>query len=58
VDDLYQAWKEWCDKNGRNVVTARQVFGRDLFAVAPGVTCRRNHVTGRYYEGISVKGGL
>jgi len=58
VDDLYQAWREWCEKNGRNIVTTRQVFGRDLLAVAPGVVCRRNRVAGRYYEGISLKEGL
>ena len=58
VDDLYLAWKKWCEKDGRMTVTTRQTFGRDLAAAVPGIICRRNHTAGRFYEGIGLNGGL
>lgn len=58
VDDLYEAWKKWCDREGRNAVSTRQTFGRDLAAVVPGLVARRNHGAGRFYEGIGLDGGL
>jgi putative DNA primase/helicase len=58
VDDLYRAWKWWCEQEGRNNATTRQTFGRDLMAAVPGISCRRNYSVGRFYEGISwVDGG-
>ncbi|MCE5327863.1 MAG: phage/plasmid primase, P4 family [Planctomycetaceae bacterium] len=56
VEDLYGAWKGWCQKDGRNTTTTRQTFGRDLLAAVPGLTTRRNQATGRFYEGISLSG--
>lgn len=54
VDDLYAAWKSWCDQEGRSSVTTKQTFGRDLLAAVPGISCRRNLNLGRFYEGISL----
>ena len=28
VDDLYNAWKGWCEQDGRNAVSTKQAFGR------------------------------
>ncbi len=57
VDELYRAWKAWCEEEGRSNVTTKQTFGRDLIAALPGVNRRRNQHTGRFYEGIRLKGG-
>jgi putative DNA primase/helicase len=58
VDELYQAWKRWCDVDGRTVVSNRQVFGRDLTTAVPSVATRRNSDVGRFYEGIALKPGI
>lgn len=39
-DDLYRAWKNWCEDHGRHA-TSTQVFGRDLRAVYPSIRCTR-----------------
>ena len=57
INELYRAWKQWCEEDGRTSVTTRQTFGRDLAAAVPGVTCRRNQISGRFYEGISLHDG-
>jgi len=57
VDDLYIAWREWCEQEGRNVVSTKQTFGRDLLAAVPGIICRRHSVHGRFYEGIGLVNG-
>lgn len=58
IDDLYLAWKEWCEADGRVTVTTKQTFGRDLMAAVPGVSrrCGTNGV--RFYQGIGLKGVL
>jgi putative DNA primase/helicase len=54
-DELYGAWQQWCQESGRQSVTTRQMFGRDLAAAAPSVKCRRSDASGhRFYEGISL----
>jgi len=55
VDDLYNAWKSWCERDGRVTVTTKQTFGRDLMAAVPGASCRRNQSFGRFYVGIALK---
>ena len=30
VDDVYAAWREWCEANGRDKPGTKQSFGRDL----------------------------
>jgi putative DNA primase/helicase len=57
LDDLYAAWKTWCTEDGRNIVSNRQSFGRDLAAAVPGIASRRNRSTGRFYDGIGLNGG-
>ncbi|HEX9624724.1 MAG TPA: phage/plasmid primase, P4 family, partial [Streptosporangiaceae bacterium] len=37
VDDLYAEWKAWCDDNGRDKPGSKQIFGRNLSAVVPGL---------------------
>lgn len=58
VDDLYAAWKTWCEQEGRSIVTTKQTFGRDLSAAVPGVARRRGTGNTTFYEGISLKGAL
>lgn len=55
VDDLYTAWKAWCEQDGRNAVSTKQAFGRDLMAAAPGVARRRGTGMVAFYEGISLR---
>jgi P4 family phage/plasmid primase-like protien len=57
VDELYEAWKEWCTQDGRAGATRKQQFGKDLMAVVPGLRCRRNE-EGRFYQGIDLMGQL
>ncbi|MFN0137986.1 MAG: phage/plasmid primase, P4 family [Phycisphaerae bacterium] len=52
ADMLYRAWTEWCERDGRSMVTTKQVFGRDLAAAFAGVRCRGNGRTGRFYQGL------
>lgn len=56
VDDLYNAWKGWCEADGRNAVSTKQAFGRDLMAAAPGVARRRGTGMVSFYEGIGLRG--
>lgn len=58
IDDLYQAWKQWCEADGRVSVTTKQTFGRDLMAAAPGVVTRCGTNGVRFYQGIALKGVL
>ena len=54
VDDLWRAWKEWCDDHGRKPGT-RQVFGRDLRAQVPEISTvrpRDDDQRVRHYEGL------
>ncbi len=54
IDDLFAAWKEWCEAEGRNHPGSRQGFGRQLKAAFPGLRCRRNHAKGRFYAGLGL----
>jgi len=58
VGDLYEAWKTWCEQEGRSMVTTKQTFGRDLSAAVPGVTRRRATGNTTFYEGIGLKEAL
>jgi putative DNA primase/helicase len=55
VDDLYEAWKRWCERDGRTNATTKQRFGRDLAATVIGVVRRRGTAMQPFYEGISRK---
>ena len=54
VDDLYLAWTSWCHLEGRSKPTTKQVFGRDMKAAYPELTCRRGTYL-RFYEGIGLR---
>jgi len=56
VESLYDAWKRWCEGEGRQMVSTKQTFGRDLAAAIPGVTRRRSTAMQPFYEGIALKG--
>jgi len=55
ADDLYDAWRVWCESDGRFNVTTKQVFGRDLRAAVPGLVTRRGSGNARFYEGLQLK---
>jgi len=55
VDVLYDAWRRWCEQEGRQIVTTKQTFGRDLAAAVAGVTRRRGTAMQPFYEGIALK---
>jgi len=57
VDELYQAWKQWCEREGRTLVSTKQAFGRDLAAAVAGITRRRGARDLPFYAGIELKGG-
>jgi putative DNA primase/helicase len=58
VDDLYRAWRAWCEDNGRDRPGSKQTFGRDLRAVIPGLrVVRPRDERGeqvRYYVGVAI----
>lgn len=56
VEDLYQAYRSWCQKEGIDHVLTVQSFGKDLCAAASGIRRRGNSTTGRFYDGIKLKG--
>lgn len=58
VDSLYDAWKRWCEGEGRQAVTTKQTFGRDLNAAIAGISRRRGTAQKPFYDGIALKGDL
>lgn len=57
-DQLYRAWRAWCEDQGRDHPGTAQTFGRDLRAAIPGIKITqprgddgRQH---RHYDGIGV----
>jgi putative DNA primase/helicase len=54
VDDLYNAWRSWCEQDGRSNVTTKQTFGRDLAAAVPGALSRVGTGNVRFYDGIAL----
>jgi putative DNA primase/helicase len=56
TDELYAAWKTWCESEGKHP-TAKNVFSRDLTAAFQRIRRIRNSHTGdSSYEGISLRG--
>jgi len=51
---LYAAWSQWCAANGRDHPGTVQSFGRDLAAAVPGARTRRDHIVGRFVEGVQL----
>ena len=56
VANLYEAWKYWCEREGRTLVSTKQSFGRDLAAAVSGISRRRATGNVPFYEGINLKG--
>ncbi|MCP1738201.1 DNA primase family protein [Bradyrhizobium japonicum] len=55
ANDIFVAWREWCEANGRREAGTVQSFGRDLRAAVPGLRIARPRIEGsqvRCYEGI------
>lgn len=57
VDVLYERWRRWCDREGRQLVNTKQSFGRDLAAAVAGIKRRRGNAMQPFYEGIALKEG-
>jgi putative DNA primase/helicase len=60
VDDVYEAWKAWCEANGRDKPGSVQTLGKNLNAAAPGVRRHRPREDGtrpRVYQGIHLRDG-
>lgn len=56
IDDMFDAWKLWCERQGRKPGT-KQTFGRDLRAAIPNLKItqpREEGVRQRVYEGVAI----
>ncbi len=57
TDLLWQAWRDWCDRSGRDRKGTRETFGRNLLAAIPTLSQTRPLVNGvkvRKYQGVSL----
>jgi putative DNA primase/helicase len=56
---VYQAWREWCARQGREHPGTAELLGRDLHAALPGLTVIRPRGADgkqvRWYQGIALK---
>jgi putative DNA primase/helicase len=52
VDDLYAAWRAWCEQEGHKFISTKTTFGRDLRAAFPSIVTRQNYT--RFYDGIAL----
>ena len=56
-DELFEAWRAWCEEQGREHAGTKARFGRDLRAVLPGIAVRRKREGSkvvRLYEGVEL----
>lgn len=53
LDALYDAWAQWCSKNGNSRIGSREWFARDLNAAEPSLTASRENGV-RTYHGITL----
>ncbi|MEN3229204.1 phage/plasmid primase, P4 family [Methylorubrum rhodesianum] len=61
VDRFFQAWKGWCEAEGRQNAGTKNQLGRDLKSVLPAVKTVQHRSHGsvdRYYAGIRLKYGV
>lgn len=57
VDDLYSAFKTWCEDSG-HIKSSKATFGRDLRAAIPGIRKQRGRDGGdrsHFYAGIALR---
>jgi hypothetical protein len=43
----------WCERDGRQHVSNKQTFGRDLASAVPGIVRRRSTNHCSFYQGIA-----
>lgn len=58
AEDVFDAWKSWCEANGRREAGTVQSFGRDLRAAVTGLRVSQPRIGGfqvRHYEGIALQ---
>jgi putative DNA primase/helicase len=58
AEDLFEAWRWWCESTGRKYTGTAQEFGRDLRAVMPNLTTKQHRGDQgrkRFYQGIALK---
>jgi len=59
IDELFSAWKAWCEAHGRDHPGTMQTFGRDLRAARPEITVAQRRTSlssrARFYEGIGLQ---
>jgi putative DNA primase/helicase len=59
TDELYQEWRRWCEKSGRDRPGAIQKFGRDLRSALPAVHTSQSRGSDRsrlrVYQGIGIQ---
>ena len=59
VEEIFGAWKTWCEAQGRDHPGTKQSFGRDLSAAVPGLTVAQLGSRGervRVYQGLKLRG--
>ncbi|HRW54690.1 MAG TPA: phage/plasmid primase, P4 family [Phycisphaerae bacterium] len=55
VQEIFDAWRQWCEASGKSWTGDRQTFGRDLRSAVPDIEDTRPNVNGRrerHYRGI------
>jgi putative DNA primase/helicase len=58
VTTIFEAWRAWCEAQGRDKPGTAQSFGRDLRAAVPNLKLnqrREDDRRTRYYEGIELR---
>lgn len=56
---VFEAWKTWCQENGREKAGTIQTLGRNLRAAVPWLTLAQHRVCGhpmRYWSGLRLRG--
>jgi phage/plasmid-associated DNA primase len=56
LDDLFAAWRQWCEQHGRPIITSKQTFGLNLAAIVAGLYRRREAADVPFDDGIAPKG--
>jgi len=57
TDLLFESWRDWCDRSGRDHKGTKETFGRNLLAAIPGLRQSRPYVNGakvRMYVGVKL----
>ena len=57
VDDVFEAWVNWCSRQNREHAGTKQSFGRDLRAALPGLKIKQPNEGGvrwRQYNGLTL----